>query len=298
MSITAAVGTAASGIPPLGDQATAVLLGQITAVGPTAPFAFRGPMNLSIWDSINTALTTTAGSLTASVNSATGLAAGNAINSVNLPRGSTIGVLSGTTVTLALAPRTHRGTISAGGQITLAGPTDRLLGATVTVPSASVQGITLPANTTVTAVLQAYVAPSLNDQKGVPGIIQLSANPTLIPGDPAPRAFQFALTGNGVVVTGADAAATFTGSGITFNATVQLERSFDGGLTWIACNLGTAGAIAQWLTGPISFTFGEPEKQTLYRLNCLAYTSGTINYRISQTGGANESLAIGPLTGG
>ena len=30
----------------------------------------------------------------------------------------------------------------------------------------------------------------------------------------------------------------------------------------------------------------------------LAYTSGTINYRFSQTGGANESLAIGPLAGG
>ena len=47
---------------------------------------------------------------------------------------------------------------------------------------------------------------------------------------------------------------------------------------------------------PVSLTFGEPERNVLYRTNCLAYTSGTINYRISQTGGANESLAIGPLT--
>jgi hypothetical protein len=33
-------------------------------------------------------------------------------------------------------------------------------------------------------------------------------------------------------------------------------------------------------------------------LNCLAWTSGTINFRISQTGGAAESLAIGPLSSG
>ena len=80
---------------------------------------------------------------------------------------------------------------------------------------------------------------------------------------------------------------------------VQLERSFDGGLTWIVCNLGSAGTLAQWNGGgPIGLTFGEPERQVAYRFNCIAYTSGTINYRISQTGGADESLAIGPLTGG
>jgi hypothetical protein len=81
---------------------------------------------------------------------------------------------------------------------------------------------------------------------------------------------------------------------------VQLERSFDGGATFIAGNIG-AGALAQF-TGaavtPVDLTFGEPEKNVLYRLNCLAWTSGTINFRISQTGGAAESLAIGPLSSG
>ncbi len=297
MSIPAKVGIAAAGLPNAGDQANAVLSGQISAIGPSAAFAFRGPMNFALWASINTALTTTIGALAATVASATGLAVGDAINSVNVPGGTTIGVLAGTNVTLALAPRTHWGSISADGKITGNFPTDRLLGATVTVPSTA-EGVTLPANTTVTGIVQANVAPSVNAPNGVPGIIQLSANPTALPTDPHQRAFQFALTGNGIVVTGADAAATFTGSNLTFNATVQLERSFDGGGTWIACNLGTGGAIASWTTGPISFTFGEPEKQTLYRLNCTAYTSGTINYRISQTGAAGESLAIGPLTGG
>jgi hypothetical protein len=295
MSIPAAIGTSASGQPNAGDQANAVLSGVISAVGPTAPFAFRGPMNVAIWDSINTSLTTTVGSLTATVGSAAGLAAGNAIDSVNLPRGTTIGSIAGTGITLALAPRTQWGVINASGQVTGAFPTDRLLGATVTVPSTA-EGVVLPANTTVEAIIQANV-PATDNGPGVPGIIQLSAVPTSIPTDPNPRAFQFALTGNGVVAAGADANATFTGSNMQWNATIQLERSFDGGLTYIACNLGSAGAIAQWVNiGPVSFTFGEPEKQTLYRLNCLAYVSGTINYRISQTGGAAESLAIGPLT--
>ena len=60
-----------------------------------------------------------------------------------------------------------------------------------------------------------------------------------------------------------------------------------------------AGALAQFTAGtPVSVTFGEPEKNVLYRLNCIAYTSGTINYRFSQTAGANEALNFGPLTSG
>ena len=204
MGIPAPAGVAASGLPPTGDQANAVLSGIIPAVGPTLPFAFRGPMNLVLWASINTALTTIAGSKAATVASATGLAAGDAINSVNAPAGATAGVLSGTNVTLS-SPAT---------------------------------------------------------------------------------------------VTGTDNNATFTGAAIAFSATVQLERSFDGGSTWIVCNEGSSGQLAQWTTGPVSLTFGEPEKSVLYRLNCTAYASGTINYRISQTGGAAESLAIGPLSGG
>ena len=97
------------------------------------------------------------------------------------------------------------------------------------------------------------------------------------------------------VLTGA----TFTGPAVNYSGTVQLERSFDGGKTWICCNLDRAGTLAQWATGtPVSQTFGEPEKNVLYRLNCITYSAGVINYRISQTGGAAESLAIGPLSNG
>jgi hypothetical protein len=41
--------------------------------------------------------------------------------------------------------------------------------------------------------------------------------------------------------------------------------------------------------------FGQPEREVLYRLNCTAYSSGTINYRLSATGGAAEALTYGPL---
>ncbi len=294
MGIPAPIGLAASGLPNLGDAANAVISGQITAVGPQPPFCFRGPMNLELYASINTALTTTIGSLAATVASATGLAAGAAIKSVNLPGGSTIGALAGTNVTLALTPRTHFGTIDSSGKFTGSFPTDRILGATVTTEANSEQ-LTLPSNTTVTGVIQQYI-PASQFSPGQPGIVQFSAAPTVLPPENNQVPLLFALTGNGIVVTGADAAALFTGAGVTFSATVQLERSFDGGYTWIVCNAGAA--LAQWTLGPISITFGEPEKNVLYRFNCIAYTSGTINYRISQTGGAAESLAIGPLSSG
>jgi hypothetical protein len=158
----------------------------------------------------------------------------------------------------------------------------------------------IPAATTVLAIATAAVAPT-STSPGIPGAVQLSKTPTTAPANNYPQPmFTFARTGNAITTSGDDAAALFTGAGITFNATVQLERSFDGGATFIPGNIG-AGALAQF-TGaavtPVDLTFGEPEKNVLYRLNCLAWTSGTINYRISQTGGAAESLAIGPLSGG
>lgn len=296
MGIPAAIGFAAAGLPPAGDQANAVLSGQITAIGPTAPFAFRGPMNLSLWASITTALTTTAGSFAATVGSASGLAAGDAINSVNLPRGATAAVLSGTNVTLAMSPRTYSGTIDSAGRITGNFPTDRILGASVKVASTA-EGFTLPAGTTVTGIPQQNVAASLNSP-GVPGIVQLSNPPSALPPLNTQIPFTFTWSANAVLISGSDNAASFTGAAIAWTGTVQLERSFDGGLTWLVCNIGGSGQLAQWTAGPITLTFGEPEKQVLYRLNCTALSSGNINYRISQTGGAAESLAIGPLSGG
>jgi hypothetical protein len=67
----------------------------------------------------------------------------------------------------------------------------------------------------------------------------------------------------------------------TFAGTTQLERTFDGGTTWLPVDATTLGTVLVW-TAPFSGTWTETEKMVPYRLNCTAYTSGTINYRISQ----------------
>ena len=301
MGIPAAKGVAAAGLPNLGDQATAYVFGTLTAVGPGDAFALRGPLDLAIYASItNLAVTTTTASLNASVSSGTGLAAGGAINSVNVPAGTTWKTFSGTSGTLALPAYTYfaTGFGAASSRVTLPPGSNvaALVGATVTVPSNAEQ-LTLPAGTTVLGVVQTDVAATANSQ-GTPGIVTLSNAPTTVPPDNQPRPLRFAL-GAAAITTGVDAAAVFTGAGVTFSAPIQIERCFDGGATWLPCNIGGGGALAQYTAGtPVSMVFGEPEKNVLYRLNCLAYTSGTINYRVSQTGGANESLAIGPLSGG
>lgn len=74
----------------------------------------------------------------------------------------------------------------------------------------------------------------------------------------------------------------------SWNATVELDRSFDGGTTWYA--VGDPGgpngqAIYSTNNIDVSRLVGEPEKGVLYRLRCTTWTSGTINYRMSQTGG-------------
>lgn len=290
MGIPAPLGVSASGKPPAGDAANAVLSGSFSAVGPSAPFAFRGPLNVSIWASYNTALTTTAGSLNASVAVAGAIAAGNAINSVNVPPGTVAASIVGTNIVMKVPPISLRGIINpAAAIIDGLASTTGLLGATVTGPG-------IPSGTTVTAINRAAVAPSLNSP-GTTGQVQISANPTATTQDRNnPDAFSFQCTGNAITATGADAAAIFTGVEIVYSATVQLERSFDGGSTWLVANVGGSGVLAQWATGtPVAVTFGEPEKQVLYRLNTIAYASGTINYRLSETGGAAESLGIGQL---
>lgn len=67
----------------------------------------------------------------------------------------------------------------------------------------------------------------------------------------------------------------------TFVATVTVERSFDGGTTWVPV-AATAGGSALSHTAPTSYSLQEVERDVLYRLNCTAYTSGTVNYRVSQ----------------
>lgn len=60
-----------------------------------------------------------------------------------------------------------------------------------------------------------------------------------------------------------------TGSGV---GTVALQRSFDGGTTWRTVEQYTSDTEK----------VGEAPENIQYRLNCTAYTSGTIEGRISQ----------------
>lgn len=72
----------------------------------------------------------------------------------------------------------------------------------------------------------------------------------------------------------------------TFSGTVLLQRSFDSGGTWITCSTDSSGTLASYAAA-VSLVINEPEAGMQYRLNCSAYTSGTINYRIS--GGQKQS---------
>lgn len=67
----------------------------------------------------------------------------------------------------------------------------------------------------------------------------------------------------------------------TFVGTVAIERSFDAGSNWGTISRDSAGTAATY-TAPAGLICEEVEADTLYRLNCSAYTSGTVTYRVSQ----------------
>jgi len=67
----------------------------------------------------------------------------------------------------------------------------------------------------------------------------------------------------------------------TFVGTVKLEKSFDGGTTWLPVSKDIAGNEAAY-TAPVNLGIYEPEPNILYSWNCTSYVSGTINYRLSQ----------------
>lgn len=71
-----------------------------------------------------------------------------------------------------------------------------------------------------------------------------------------------------------------TGTGV---AAIQLEKSFDNGTTW--CQLYGGGTqLYQWAYNSVNLSeqATESEQGVIFRLNCTGFTSGTINYRISQ----------------
>jgi len=65
----------------------------------------------------------------------------------------------------------------------------------------------------------------------------------------------------------------------TFTATVALERQFPNTSAWYPVTYPDGTAVA-WTT-PVSTSWEDPEQGVSYRLNCT-YTSGTVDYRISQ----------------
>ena len=287
MGVVAAQGILNTLAPATGEQANNVLTGKTVAVGASQPQAIFGVANLAIYASFNTTLTTTNGSTAASVSSGGTIAPGCAIQSVNVPPGTIWATFSGTSGTLALPTISLQGNLNANGVISGLAATSGLLGAAVSGPG-------IPAGAVVGAILSPAIPTTSYSNAGPTyGSVQLS-NPATVPQAViGQQTFNFALTTQ-AVTTGVDANAIFTGAAIVYSGTVQLERSFDGGATWIVCNIGSSGTLAQWTTGtPVSLSFTEPERGVSYRVNVAAYSSGTINYRLSQTAGAAMSLTTG-----
>lgn len=91
----------------------------------------------------------------------------------------------------------------------------------------------------------------------------------------------FTATGQSTVLTVAGKINVLITGGI---GTVAIERSFDG-TNWFVISRDTAGTDASYTTATDTAFNGsleEPEDGVQYRLNCTAYTSGTITYRVSQ----------------
>ncbi len=303
MGVPAPLGVSASGRSPYWphDEANGVIQGTFAAVLASVPFQFMGPLNLWLYASFTSSLAITSGSLSATIGAAGAVAAGTAISSTLLPKGTTMSAIGGgggVTLTLVLPIYTYWAKTKVGfAKITDIPDTEWLLGAAVTGPG-------IPANTTVSAIDVPSVQPSVYDPKGVRGTVTISNNVTAATDDNSRAPFTFAID-DGVLTSGTDSAAVFTGGSILFHATVQLERSFDGGSIWLPCNIGSGGTLAKWIgdgsaTGvPISISFGEPENMVLYRLNCLAYTGITstdLNFRISETGQAAKTLSVPTLS--
>lgn len=269
------------------DQANIVVSGTIRAVGPSKCFPVWGPFNVAVYGVLTDALTVTANLLTATVSSATDVTVGDSINSTLVPKGTTAGGVSGTTVTLAPPTQSWMCSLPGGPQVRFPGdqiPTGMviagLVGATISDPNGY-----FASGVTVLGV-------------GPDGVSLLtSAAPTApVNSDPVP--LEFALGAKCITASGTDAAATFQGAATPVGASTtsfQLERSFDGGASFIPCNLGSFGTVAVWttLTAPLQLSFGDPEAGMLYRLNCLVFSARAnviINYRFSTTGQAGRSL--------
>jgi hypothetical protein len=283
--------------PPTGDIANSVVQGIFTGVGPGIAVNFYGAFNVLIWASLMDALTTTAGSAAATLASGTDVAPGASINSVLVPLGTTVATAAAGAITLSFPTIALEAKYVAGfAQITNLPSTAGLLGAAVIGPG-------WPISTTITGFTQqAQIGPNGQFQSGIATTSQTPTVSSPIVGIPlggnGQNRILFQLGPNSVTA-GTDTAALLTGPAIEYVAMVELERSFDGGATWITCNVGGSGQLAQYGNGtPVSFFAGDPERGVAYRLNCTAYTATAniiLNYRMSTTGQAATSLSINTI---
>ena len=293
MGLPAPVGVSWIGPPPAGDGANAVDSGSFAAVGPSKPLPILGRGNASVWGSYNSALTTVANSLAASVAAIGAIVAGCAVNSSLVPPGTTVASdTGGNGLTLALPTLQLQGVLNKDG--TISG-----LGSTTWLAGAAVSGTNVPAGAVVSAIpTPASFPPSGQNAPVTRGVVKLSAPPTTLAPTTVPQTFTFVLAA-GCIAAGTDNAASFTGVPIAFTGSVQLERSFDGCSTWLAAtNWDAAGGVPAVFTGNASLPFFEAEAGVYYRLNCTAYTAVggvTMNYRLSATGGASRSLTTGSV---
>jgi hypothetical protein len=80
-----------------------------------------------------------------------------------------------------------------------------------------------------------------------------------------------------------------------FVGTVQIEKTYDNGTTWIPVALDVAGTVASYslniasATG-FNVTLFEVEHGVNWRVRCTGFTSGTLNYRLSQ---GNDHVFLG-----
>jgi len=287
MGQPAAVGVSASGkvAASLRDRANAVVTGTFGDEGPGKAFGIFGKGNVTIWASYASPFATTAASGDGTITSAGAVAKGNTINSpANVPKGTTIIGVSGTTLTMGLPTYTLWGSIASGtAKVYNLPQTDFLTGATVT-------GTGIPGSTTVVSVETAAV-------NGAGGVVVISNAATAsTAGNNGRQAIEFGLVAAGIL-TNAGTAASFTGKAIVATGnTFLVEKSFDGGATWLNVNT-TAGTIAEFVApNTACVLIDEPELGVLYRVNCSVYSSvsgTTFNYRISTTGPAAASLDVG-----
>lgn len=279
------------------DRANMVVAGTFSAVGPGKAAAVWGPMNLLIYGVQKESLTCTAGANSGTVSAGTTQSVGDSVQSTLVPPGTTVATTSGGGALTFAFPTQMWGCLLSSaaaiqfppgflsnGNLPNGFPLSSLVGATLTDPNAYFgSGVTVLA-----------VGPDSAS-------LQLSSAPTTTPNLSGPVPIEFALTAN-CVQGGTDANATYVGSGTTLTGqTYVVERSPDGGATWVGCNIGGAGQLAKFIapTNPISVAFGEPEAGSLYRVNCIAYASVTRvtpNYRFSTTGQAGTSLQTPAIT--